>query len=156
VSGLPHLDDAGGARMVDVGAKPVTVRTATARGRLVVSPDVVALLRGDGVPKGDALGVARVAAILGAKRTADLVPLCHPLGLDRVDVALEVADDAVEIVVTAGCTGRTGVEMEALTGVAVAGLALHDMVKAVDPAAVLTDVCLVRKTGGRSGTWERP
>lgn len=156
MSGLPHLDDAGGARMVDVGAKPVTVRTATARGRLVVSPDVVALLRGDGVPKGDALGVARVAAILGAKRTADLVPLCHPLGLDRVDVALEVADDAVEIVVTAGCTGRTGVEMEALTGVAVAGLALHDMVKAVDPAAVLTDVCLVRKTGGRSGTWERP
>jgi len=156
VSGLPHLDDAGGARMVDVGAKTVTVRTATARGRLVVSPDVVALLRGDGVPKGDALGVARVAAILGAKRTADLIPLCHPLGLDRVDVALEVADDAVEIVVTAGCTGRTGVEMEALTGVAVAGLALHDMVKAVDPAAVLTDVCLVRKTGGRSGTWERP
>ncbi len=156
MSGLPHLDDAGGARMVDVGAKTVTVRTATARGRLVVSPDVVALLRGDGVPKGDALGVARVAAILGAKRTADLIPLCHPLGLDRVDVALEVADDAVEIVVTAGCTGRTGVEMEALTGVAVAGLALHDMVKAVDPAAVLTDVCLVRKTGGRSGTWERP
>jgi len=156
VSGLPHLDAAGGARMVDVGAKPVTVRTATARGRLVVSPDVVALLRGDGVPKGDALGVARVAAILGAKRTADLIPLCHPLGLDRVDVALKVADDAVEIVVTAGCTGRTGVEMEALTGVAVAGLALHDMVKAVDPAAVLTDVRLVRKTGGRSGTWERP
>jgi cyclic pyranopterin phosphate synthase len=142
--------------MVDVGAKAVTARSATARGRLVVSREVVALLRGAGVPKGDALAVARVAAIAGTKRTSDLIPLCHPIGLSGVDVDLDVTDDAVEIAVTCRVADRTGVEMEALTGVAVAGLALHDMVKAVDPAAVLTDVRLVAKTGGRSGDWTRP
>ncbi|HEY5334848.1 MAG TPA: cyclic pyranopterin monophosphate synthase MoaC [Mycobacteriales bacterium] len=142
--------------MVDVGAKAVTARSATACGRLVVTPEVVALLRGAGMPKGDALAVARVAAIAGTKRTSDLIPLCHPIGLSGVDVDLEVTDDAVEITVTCRVADRTGVEMEALTGVAVAGLALHDMVKAVDPAAVLTDVRLVAKTGGRSGDWTRP
>lgn len=152
---LPHLDAAGAARMVDVGGKAVTARSATARGRLVVSEEVVALLRGAGVPKGDALAVARVAAIAGTKRTADLIPLCHPIALSGVDVDLEVVDDAVEITVTCRVADRTGVEMEALTGVAVAGLALHDMVKAVDPAAMLTDVRLVAKTGGRSGDWRR-
>jgi cyclic pyranopterin phosphate synthase len=156
VSSLPHLDETGQARMVDVGAKAVTARSATARGRLVVSPEVVALLRGAGMPKGDALAVARVAAIAGTKRTSDLIPLCHPIGLSGVDVDLDVTDDAVEITVTCRVADRTGVEMEALTGVAVAGLALHDMVKAVDPAAVLTDVRLVAKTGGRSGDWTRP
>lgn len=156
MSSLPHLDEAGQARMVDVGAKAVTARSATARGRLVVSREVVALLRGAGVPKGDALAVARVAAIAGTKRTSDLIPLCHPIGLSGVDVDLDVTDDAVEIAVTCRVADRTGVEMEALTGVAVAGLALHDMVKAVDPAAVLTDVRLVAKTGGRSGDWTRP
>jgi cyclic pyranopterin phosphate synthase len=153
---LPHLDPRGQARMVDVGGKERTERTATAQGRLVVSAEVVRLLRDGAVPKGDALGVARVAAVMAAKRTPDLVPLCHPVALSGVDVDLVVADDAVEITVTARCADRTGVEMEALTGVAVAGLALHDMVKAVDPAAVLTDVRLLRKTGGRSGDWERP
>ncbi len=141
--------------MVDVSGKEVTVRTATAAGRLVVSPAVVALLRGPGVPKGDALAVARVAAVLGAKKVPDLVPLCHPVALHGVEVGLEVTDEAVEIRVTARTADRTGIEMEALTAVAVAGLTLHDMVKAVDPAAVLTDVRLLEKTGGRSGTWSR-
>ena len=153
---LPHLDIAGRARMVDVGDKDVTSRSATARGRLVVNADVVAALRGDGVPKGDALAVARIAAITGAKRTSDLIPLCHPIALTGIDVDVEVVDDAVEITVTCRIADRTGVEMEALTGVAVAGLALHDMVKALDPSAVLTDVRLVAKSGGRSGSWERP
>ncbi|HMA45701.1 MAG TPA: cyclic pyranopterin monophosphate synthase MoaC [Frankiaceae bacterium] len=153
--GLTHVDAAGAARMVDVSGKEVTTRTATARGRLRVSPRVVALLRGQGVPKGDALGVARVAGIMGAKRTPDLVPLCHPLALSGVTVDLEVTDTAVEIAATVRTDGRTGVEMEALTAVAVAGLALHDMVKAVDPEAVLSDVRVVEKTGGRSGDWRR-
>jgi cyclic pyranopterin monophosphate synthase len=152
---LPHLDAEGQARMVDVGEKRVTDRSATARGRLVVSPDVVALLRGPGVPKGDALAVARIAGIAGTKRTSDLIPLCHPIALTGVDVDLELADDAVVITVTCRVSDRTGVEMEALTGVCVAGLALHDMVKAVDPAATLTDVQLIAKTGGRSGDWIR-
>jgi cyclic pyranopterin phosphate synthase len=153
---LTHVDESGAARMVDVSAKDVTVRTATAVGRLLVSPAVVGLLRGEGVPKGDALGVARVAGIMGAKRTSELVPLCHPLALSGVSVDLSVADDAVDIVATVRTTDRTGVEMEALTAVAVAGLTLHDMVKAVDPAAELTGVRLLRKTGGRSGDWHRP
>ncbi|HWC34020.1 MAG TPA: cyclic pyranopterin monophosphate synthase MoaC [Mycobacteriales bacterium] len=141
--------------MVDVAAKPVTQRSATATGLLRTSGEVVELLRGGGVPKGDALAVARIAAIAGTKRTADLIPLCHPIRLDGVDVDLDVTDEGVAITVTCRATDRTGVEMEALTGVAVAGLALHDMVKAVDPAAVLTDVKLIAKTGGRSGDWVR-
>jgi cyclic pyranopterin phosphate synthase len=152
---LTHVDEAGAARMVDVSAKEPTDRVATAGGRLLVSPAVVALLRGTGVPKGDALGTARIAGIMGAKRTADLVPLCHPLPISGVTVDLTVADDAVEIVATVRTTGRTGVEMEALTAVAVAGLTLHDMVKAVDPAAELTRVRLLAKSGGRSGEWRR-
>jgi cyclic pyranopterin phosphate synthase len=153
---LTHVDESGAARMVDVSAKPVTVRTATASGLLRTTPEVVGLLRGAGVPKGDALAVARVAAVLGAKRTADLVPLCHPLPLHAVDVDLQVVDEGVRIRVTARTAERTGVEMEALTGVAVAGLALVDMVKAVDRASVLTDVRVDRKSGGSSGDWERP
>ncbi|HVV76691.1 MAG TPA: cyclic pyranopterin monophosphate synthase MoaC [Mycobacteriales bacterium] len=141
--------------MVDVAAKEITQRTATAAGLLRTSSEVIELLRGGGVPKGDALAVARIAAIAGTKRTADLIPLCHPLRLDGVDVVLDVTDEGVAITVTCRATDRTGVEMEALTGVAVAGLALHDMVKAVDPAAVLTDVRLMTKTGGRSGDWSR-
>lgn len=151
-----HLRPSGEARMVDVGEKAITARSATARGRLLVAPDVVAALRGEGVPKGDALAVARIAAIAGTKRTSDLIPLCHPIGLTSVEVDLQVEDDGVEIEVTCRVADRTGVEMEALTGVAVAGLALHDMVKALDPAAVLTDIRLVAKTGGRSGDWRRP
>ena len=153
---LTHVDERGAARMVDVADKAVTVRTATARGRVVVSPRVVELLRGEGVPKGDALAVARVAGIQAAKRTPDLVPLAHPIAIHGVTVDLEVTDDAVEIEATVRTADRTGVEMEALTCVAVAGLALVDMVKAVDRAAVITDVRVVAKAGGRSGEWHRP
>jgi cyclic pyranopterin phosphate synthase len=128
--------------MVDVSAKPVTAREATAAGRVLVSPEVVALLRGEGVPKGDAVAVARIAGIAGAKRTPDLVPLCHPIALHGVTATARTAD-------------RTGVEMEALTSVAVAGLTVIDMVKAVDPRATITDVRLLAKSGGKSGEWRR-
>lgn len=150
---LTHVDETGAARMVDVGDKDVTRRTATAQGRVEVSPEVVALLRGEGVPKGDALGVARVAGIMAAKRTPDLVPLCHPLAISGVDVSLTVADDAVEISASVRTTDRTGVEMEALTAVTVAALTVVDMVKAVDKHARITDVEVVAKSGGRSGDW---
>jgi cyclic pyranopterin monophosphate synthase len=152
---LTHVDDHGAARMVDVSAKDVTAREATAAGRVLVSAEVVALLRGEGVPKGDALAVARIAGIAGAKRTPDLVPLCHPIALHGVTVDLEVTDEAVEITATARTADRTGVEMEALTSVAVAGLTVIDMVKAVDPRAQITDVRLLRKSGGRSGEFTR-
>ncbi|MGI8682095.1 MAG: cyclic pyranopterin monophosphate synthase MoaC [Mycobacteriales bacterium] len=142
--------------MVDVGHKEVTTRTATARGRVTVSPEVVALLRGGGVPKGDALAVARIAGIMAAKRTPDLVPLCHPIAIAAVTVDLQVTDETVEVSATVRTTDRTGVEMEALTAVAVAGLALIDMVKAVDPAATITGVRVMEKTGGASGAWRRP
>lgn len=153
---LSHVDSAGAARMVDVSAKDVTTRTATAAGRVLVSPEVVRLLRGEGVPKGDALAVARIAGIQGAKRTPDLVPLCHPIALHGVTLDLNVTDDAVEIVATTRTADRTGVEMEALTAVACAGLTVIDMVKAVDPAAVITDVRVLSKTGGKTGSWSRP
>jgi cyclic pyranopterin monophosphate synthase len=152
---LTHVDESGAARMVDVSSKEVTVRTARASGRVLVSAEVVALLRGAGVPKGDALAVARIAGIIGAKRTPDLVPLCHPIALSGVEVDLAVVDDAVEIVATVRTTDRTGVEMEALTAVSVAGLAVIDMVKAVDPAATITQVRVEEKTGGKTGTWRR-
>jgi cyclic pyranopterin phosphate synthase len=152
---LTHVDESGAARMVDVTEKPVTQRVATATGRVLVSPEVVALLRGGGVPKGDAVAVARIAGIAGAKRTPDLVPLCHPIALHGVTVDVEVADDAVEITATARTADRTGVEMEALTAVAVAGLTMIDMVKAVDPRAQITDVRLLAKSGGKSGDWTR-
>ncbi|MEQ6903741.1 cyclic pyranopterin monophosphate synthase MoaC [Nocardioides sp. YIM 152588] len=152
---LTHVDASGAARMVDVSAKDVTARTATASGRVLVSPEVVALLRGEGVPKGDALAVARIAGIMGAKRTPDLVPLCHPLAISGVTVDLTVADDAVEISAGVRTTDRTGVEMEALTAVTVAALTVVDMVKAVDKAAVITDVRVETKSGGRSGDWSR-
>jgi cyclic pyranopterin phosphate synthase len=126
-----------------------------AAGRVLVSAEVVALLRGDGVPKGDALAVARLAGIMGAKQTPSLIPLCHPLALSSVTVDLEVVDDAVEVVATVRTTDRTGVEMEALTAVAVAGLTVIDMVKAVDKRAVITDVRILRKSGGKSGDFRR-
>src|ERR1044071_8552176 len=134
---LTHVDESGAARMVDVSGKDVTARSATATGRVLVSPEVVALLRGEGVPKGDALAVARLAGIMGAKQTPALIPLCHPLALSGVTVDLVVGDEAVEITATVRTTDRTGVEMEALTAVAVAGLTVVDMVKAVDKAAVI-------------------
>lgn len=152
---LTHIDEAGAARMVDVSAKDVTTRTARASGRVLVSPRVIELLRGEGVPKGDALATARIAGIMGAKKTPDLIPLCHPLAVSGVKVDLKVTDDAVEILATVKTADRTGVEMEALTAVAVAGLTVVDMVKAVDKGAVITDVRVEEKTGGKSGDWAR-
>lgn len=152
---LTHVDETGAARMVDVSAKAVTSRRASATGRVLVSSTVIALLRGEGVPKGDALAVARIAGIMGAKQTPALIPLCHPLAVSGVTVDLRVADDAVEILATVKTTDRTGVEMEALTAVAVAALTVIDMVKAVDKAAVITDVRVETKTGGKSGDWSR-
>lgn len=152
---LTHVDESGAARMVDVGAKPVTARTASATGRVLVSRTVVDLLRGEGVPKGDALAVARIAGIMGAKQTPALVPLCHPLAISGVSVDLEVTDESVDITATVRTTDRTGVEMEALTAVSVAALTVVDMVKAVDKTAVITDIKVETKTGGRSGDWKR-
>jgi cyclic pyranopterin phosphate synthase len=152
---LTHLDSAGDARMVDVTAKPVSAREARATGFVEVSPKVVELLRGEGVPKGDALSVARIAGIMGAKKTPDLIPLCHPIAISGVKVALAVEDAGVAIAATVKTADRTGVEMEALTAVAVAGLTVIDMVKAVDPAAVLTGIRVETKTGGVSGDWSR-
>lgn len=150
-----HLDETGAARMVDVTGKPVSDRAARATGFVEVSPAVVELLRGPGVPKGDALSVARVAGIMGAKKTPELVPLCHPIGITGVKVELSVEDRGVAIEARVKTADRTGVEMEALTAVAVAGLTVIDMVKAVDPAAVLTAVRVETKTGGVSGDWQR-
>jgi cyclic pyranopterin phosphate synthase len=155
VNEFTHVDSAGAARMVDVSGKDITVRTATATGRVLVSAEVVRLLRGEGVPKGDALAVARIAGIQAAKRTPELVPLCHPIAIHGVVVDLRVEDEQVTITATVRTADRTGVEMEALTCVAVAGLALVDMVKAVDPAAVISDVRVEEKTGGKTGTWHR-
>ena len=150
---LTHVGADGAARMVDVSRKDVTVRVATATGRFTTTPHVIELLSRDGLPKGDALAVARIAGIAAAKRTPDLVPLCHPVALHAVSVDLTLGADAVEITATTRTADRTGVEMEALTSVVVAGLALYDMVKAVDRSACLTDVRLVAKSGGRSGEW---
>jgi cyclic pyranopterin phosphate synthase len=141
--------------MVDVSGKEVSVRTARATGQVLVSAEVVAALRGGGLPKGDALAVARIAGIQAAKRTPDLIPLCHPIAIHGVDVTLTVLDDQVAISATVRTADRTGVEMEALTCVAVAGLALIDMVKSVDPAAVITGVRVEEKTGGKTGYWSR-
>jgi cyclic pyranopterin phosphate synthase len=155
-SPLTHVDKTGAARMVDVSAKDVTARRATAAGRVVTTPEVIALLRGDGLPKGDALAVARLAGIMGAKRTPELIPLCHPIGLHGVTLDLDLTDSAVEITATTKTADRTGVEMEALTAVATAGLAMVDMIKAVDPAASIENVRVLRKEGGKTGDWVRP
>jgi cyclic pyranopterin monophosphate synthase len=153
---LTHVDAAGAARMVDVTDKTATARIAVATGTMRTTAEVVDLLRRDGLPKGDALATARIAGIMGAKRTPDLVPLCHPIALSGVVLDLEPEGSKVRITATVRTTDRTGVEMEALTAVAVAGLALHDMIKAVDPAAVLDGVRVERKEGGKTGTWIRP
>jgi cyclic pyranopterin monophosphate synthase len=153
---FPHLSSSGEARMVDVSAKGVTVRTATAAARVLLSGECVAALRKGAVPKGDALAVARIAGLMAAKRTADLIPLCHPLSISGVDVTADVVDFGVDITATVKTADRTGVEMEALTAVSVAGLAVIDMIKAIDRSAVITDVRLLAKSGGRSGEWTRP
>lgn len=153
---LSHLDADGRARMVDVGDKAVTKRTAVATGRFTTTPEVMALIRADGLPKADVLATARIAGIQGAKRTSELIPLCHPLPLSSVNVDFELGDDHIVITATARTTGQTGVEMEALTAVAVAGLTLHDMTKAVDPGSVLGDIRVASKSGGTSRTAVRP
>jgi cyclic pyranopterin monophosphate synthase len=153
---LTHVDERGEARMVDVSDKQVSAREAIASGVFRTTEEVVRLLRAEQLPKGDALATARIAGVMAAKRTPDLIPLCHPLSLTGVSVDLQTTDSEIHITATVRTTDRTGVEMEALTAVAVAGLALHDMVKAVDPAAVLDAVRVERKTGGKTGLWTRP
>ena len=152
---LSHIDEDGKATMVDVSDKDVTERAATARGVVIMAPETMALIAEGGVKKGDVLSVARLAGIMGAKKTPDLIPLCHPLNLDAIDVelTLDPARNAVDISATCRVTGRTGVEMEALTAVAVAALTIYDMCKAVDRTMRLTDMRLIAKSGGRSGTF---
>ncbi|TQN30285.1 cyclic pyranopterin monophosphate synthase subunit MoaC [Haloactinospora alba] len=154
-AGFTHLTESGDARMVDVSAKESSARSATATGRVLLAPEAVSALRDGEVPKGDALAVARVAGIQGAKRTPDLVPLCHPIAVHGVDVDLQVRDEGVHISATVRTADRTGVEMEALTCVTAAALGLVDMVKALDPQAVVSDVRVEEKTGGKSGDWRR-
>ena len=152
---LTHVDATGAARMVDVTSKDVTARRAVAAGSVHTTVEVIALLRSDALPKGDALAVARIAGIMGAKKTPDLIPLCHPIAISGVEISLELADDRVDITATVRTADRTGVEMEALTAVATAGLAVIDMIKAVDPAATIDQIRVLRKEGGKTGTWER-
>lgn len=155
MTGFSHLNDQGEARMVDVTAKDVTVRSATARCRVVVAEATLDRLRAGDLPKGDVLAVARIAAIQATKRTPDLIPLCHPIAVHGVDVTVTPLDDAVEIVATVRTADRTGVEMEALTAAAVGGLTVIDMVKGVDRSASIAEVVLLEKVGGRSGHWVR-
>ena len=155
MSDLTHFDDAGNARMVDVGAKDVTERTATAAGSVIVAPETMKLIQAGGVKKGDVLAVAQLAGIMGAKRTPDLIPLCHPLPLSSVAVTLtcDPARNAVDITATCKVAGKTGVEMEALTAVSVAALTVYDMCKAADKTMRITEIRLLHKAGGKSGTY---
>jgi len=154
---LTHFDEAGRAAMVDVSAKPATTRTAEARARVLMQPETLALIEAGTAAKGDVLGVARLAGIMAAKRTADLIPLCHPLAIAKVTVDLETnrADSAVDIVATVKLTGQTGVEMEALTAASVAALTVYDMVKAVDRGMRITDLRVTHKAGGKSGDFSQ-
>ena len=153
---LTHVDDKGAARMVDVSAKPSTDRRATARGKLLLSAETLDLIQKGRTPKGDVLAAARIAGIMAAKRTPDLIPLAHPLPLSHASVELTIERDGILIEATVGTTAATGVEMEALTAVAVAGLPLYDMLKAIERGATLTEIRLVAKSGGRSGEYRAP
>jgi cyclic pyranopterin phosphate synthase len=153
VSGLTHLDETGAARMVDVAGKPVTAREAVARGRITMSREAAAAIREGSVKKGDVLATARIAGIMAAKKTADLIPLCHPLPLTRVAVDLAPDETGVTVTATAATEGKTGVEMEALTAVSVALLTLYDMAKALDKAMTIGEIGLLSKKGGKSGDW---
>ncbi|SEH18738.1 cyclic pyranopterin monophosphate synthase subunit MoaC [Sphingopyxis sp. YR583] len=148
-----HLDETGTAHMVDVGAKPATQRRAVAGGRIIMSPEALDAIRSGNAPKGDVLSTARIAGIMGAKRTADLIPLCHPLALTMVGIDFIWEDNGISVVAVAQTTGQTGVEMEALTAASVALLTLYDMAKALDRAMILGDIRLLEKSGGRSGDW---
>lgn len=156
MTSLTHLDAEGHARMVDVGAKQPTRRLALARGRIRMSPVALAAIRDGEVPKGDVLATARIAGIMAAKRTGELIPLCHPLALDSVSVDFAFVDDGVEVTASAALTARTGVEMEALTAASLALLTIYDMAKAIDKAMVIDSVRLIAKTGGKSGDWVAP
>ncbi len=151
---LTHLDKHGNARMVDVGGKPATLRIAVASGRIRMSADALAAIRVGDVPKGDVLAAARIAGIMAAKKTAELIPLCHPLSLDAVTVEFTLEDGAVQATATASLTGRTGVEMEAMTATSIALLTIYDMAKALDKGMVIEDVRLIEKRGGKSGDWQ--
>ncbi len=153
---LTHLDDHGSARMVDVGAKEATARTAVASGQIRMSAAALDAVRAGDAPKGDVLGAARIAGIMAAKKTAELIPLCHPLALDAVTLDFAFEDCAIRATATASLTGKTGVEMEALTAVSVALLTIYDMAKALDKSMVIGEICLIEKRGGKSGDWVRP
>ena len=154
MTGLTHLDAAGHARMVDVGSKAQTQRVAVARGHIGMNAQVVAAIRDGAVPKGDVLAAARIAGILAAKKTGELIPLCHPLALDAVTVDFRMTDRGVEVTASASLTGRTGVEMEALTAASIALLTIYDMAKAIDKGMVIEQVRLIEKRGGKSGDWK--
>jgi cyclic pyranopterin phosphate synthase len=151
---LTHIDADGSARMVDVGAKAETRRLAVAAGRIVMTPQALAAIRAGDAPKGDVLGTARIAGIMAAKRTGELIPMCHPLVLDAVNLDFAFEDDAIRAAATVSLTGRTGVEMEAITAVCVALLTIYDMAKALDKGMIIGDVRLVEKQGGKSGHWK--
>lgn len=152
-----HFDERGGARMVNVGAKDVTERVAVAAGRVLVSRETLELIKSGGMKKGDVLGVAQIGGIMGAKRTPDIIPMCHPVMLTGIDLELSLCDEpaAVEITATTSCAGQTGVEMEALTAVSVAALTVYDMCKAIQKDMVISDIRLLKKTGGKSGEYNR-
>jgi cyclic pyranopterin monophosphate synthase len=153
---LTHLDDAGAARMVDVGSKAATARRAVASGRITMRASVLAAIRAGDAPKGDVLGAARIAGIMAAKRTGELIPLCHPLGLEAVNVDFAYEEYAIRVTATASLTGKTGVEMEAMTAVSLALLTIYDMAKALDKSMVIEGVRLIAKSGGKSGDWSAP
>jgi cyclic pyranopterin phosphate synthase len=154
---LSHIDDKGGAKMIDVGGKSATRRMARARGSVLLSPETIDLIEGDGITKGNVMDTARLAGIMAAKKTCELVPLCHQLNLSSVtiDFAVDRKKNKITIDARAECTGQTGVEMEALTAVSVAALTVYDMCKAVDKAMVISEIMLIEKKGGKSGTWKR-
>ena len=156
MSKLTHLDSQGAARMVDVGGKPETARSATATGRILMSAETLAAVRDGSGPKGDVLAAARIAGIMAAKKTGELIPLCHPLALDVVTVDFAFEDGAIRATARASLTGRTGVEMEAMTAAAIALLTVYDMAKALDKGMVVEEVRLLEKTGGKSGDWRAP
>lgn len=156
MSKLTHLDDEGAAHMVDVGGKPATARRAVASGRIAMSAGALEAIREGNAPKGDVLGTARIAGIMAAKRTGELIPLCHPLGLEAVTIDFAHEDSAIRVTATASLTGKTGVEMEAMTAASVALLTIYDMAKAIDKGMVISDVRLIAKSGGKSGDWQAP
>ncbi len=153
---LTHLDESGAAHMVDVGGKPATARRAVAEGRIAMRPETLEAIRAGNAPKGDVLGTARIAGIMAAKRTGELIPLCHPLGLEAVNIEFDYEESAIRATATASLTGKTGVEMEAMTAVSIALLTIYDMAKALDKGMVISAVRLIAKSGGKSGDWTAP